>query len=373
MGQEMPVAGQYHLGTQVDSGGWSRIWQARDSRGREVALKEIRPPDTIPASERAVVLDRAGRAARSAARLLNQHILPIYDVIEAEETLWIVMPLVRGHSLDRRLREHGPLPVRTVRVIAAALLDALAAADASGIRHGDLKPRHVLLTDDGGVLLTDFGSTLGPDGTTLTSTGAIFGTLEYLAPEQLDGQAVTLASDLFSLGATLYEAVKGSSPFRRDTLAATLAAVSSASFSPPGHAGGIGPLITRLLSKDPNERPSLAEARSLLDDALSHEYKPDVRLGPLPAPSLADAPTLVPEDFDLWERQAGGPDFPTRPRRSSRWRAVADGIGSVFDITGTATRAPRPRRDTAWERLEQLLAEKYGQLPDNPANGREAR
>ncbi|MGA5069327.1 protein kinase domain-containing protein [Streptomyces exfoliatus] len=132
-----------------------------------------------------------------------------------------------------------------------------------GIVHQDVKPANVMLARDGQVLLTDFGISVHHTDTALTSTGGIIGSAEYVAPERLNG-VDEATGDLFSLGATLYQAVEGVSPFRRDTPTATLAAVALAQVPPPERAGALTPLITRLLAKEPGDRPTVTAALDML-------------------------------------------------------------------------------------------------------------
>lgn len=175
------------------------------------------------------------------------------------------MRLVDGSSLEKRLSTEGRLPAPLVTKTAIALLKALQAAHAAGIVHRDLKPANVMLTDDGETLLTDFGIAVHETDTRLTTTGGIIGSVEYMAPERLNGLQDQAAGDLFSLGVTLYEAVEGTSPFRRETPAATLAAVISQSPPPMRHADpDLASLIDALLSKNPEDRPSVNNALAAL-------------------------------------------------------------------------------------------------------------
>ncbi|MFI7641016.1 protein kinase [Nonomuraea sp. NPDC049400] len=150
--------------------------------------------------------------------------------------------------------------------LAAGLLAALGAAHQAGIVHRDIKPANVMLSTDGRVLLTDFGIAVHTTDTTLTTTGMLIGSPEYMAPERLRGTDGLPASDLFSLGATLYQAVEGVSPFRRDTQPAALTAVLLEEPPPPRRAGRLAPLITRLLDKDPHNRPTVEQAPTMLGE-----------------------------------------------------------------------------------------------------------
>ncbi|MGW5161979.1 serine/threonine-protein kinase [Nonomuraea wenchangensis] len=261
------VGGRYRLVTLLGSGGFGRVWRAYDEvLGVEVAIKELQLLPGMSQAEQDKRLERAAREARNAVRLrTHENILAIYDVV-SDGLPWIVMELIDGSSLAEHLDEHGPLPVEQAAQVAGALLAALGAAHRAGIVHRDVKPANVMLSADGRVLLTDFGIALHTTDTTLTTTGMLIGSPEYMAPERLRGTDGLPAGDLFSLGATLYQAVEGVSPFRRDTQPAALTAVLLEEPPPPRRAGRLAPLITRLLDKDPNSRPSVEEALAMLDE-----------------------------------------------------------------------------------------------------------
>ncbi|MEV0661354.1 serine/threonine-protein kinase [Actinomadura luteofluorescens] len=262
------VGGRYRLIETLGRGGFGLVWKAHDTAlGLDVAVKEMRPP----AAELTERVARASREARNAARLRDHpNIVSVHDVVVEDGLPWIVMQLVDGDSLHDRIARSGPLPVAGAARVAAGLLDALDTAHRVGVVHRDVKPANVLLTGGGDAVLTDFGIAVHHADTTLTATGAFIGSLEYMAPERIDGNDDP-ASDLFSLGATLYHAVEGVSPFRRDTTSATLKAVISDPPAPPRRAGKLTGLITRLLAKDPAERPTISEARVLLARATSPE------------------------------------------------------------------------------------------------------
>ncbi|GAA4629368.1 hypothetical protein GCM10023196_049830 [Actinoallomurus vinaceus] len=261
------LGGRYRLVREIGAGGFGRVWQACDEELRvDVAVKEVWLPPATSAAEHGERLARAKREARNAAKLRGHpNIVAVHDALTVDDAPWIVMDLVRGHSLEQRIAKRGRLPADDTAGIAAALLGALAAAHDAGITHRDVKPANILLADDGRVLLTDFGIAEHHADTGLTASGTIVGSVEYIAPERLDGKAAGPASDLFSLGATLYHAVEGASAFRRDTPTATITAVLLRNPPPPAHAGPLTTLITRLLDKDPHARPDIAEARRLLD------------------------------------------------------------------------------------------------------------
>ncbi|MEU4512351.1 serine/threonine-protein kinase [Nonomuraea wenchangensis] len=259
------VGRRYRLAAELGSGGFGRVWRARDETlGVDVAVKELRLPPGTPETERAERLARATREARNAARLRRHDgIVAIHDVVIDDGLPWIVMELVDGCSLSEHLQQYGPLSVDRVAAVAVALLTAIGAAHREGVVHRDVKPANVMLAENGKVLLTDFGTAIHHADSALTASGMFIGSAEYMAPERLRGGDDLPAGDLFSLGVTLYQAVEGVSPFRRDTQEATLAAVLLDEAPVPRRAGPLTPLITRLLDKDPGGRPTVAEALAM--------------------------------------------------------------------------------------------------------------
>ncbi|MFB9905972.1 serine/threonine-protein kinase [Allokutzneria oryzae] len=262
------VDGRYRLVRRVGAGGFGRVWEARDEMLHiDVAVKELWLPPALSDTEQAERLARATREARNAARLRDHpNIVAVHDVVIEHDVPWIVMGLVAGKSLEEHLKP-GPLPAEQVTRIAADLLNALEAAHDAGVVHRDVKPANVLLADNGDALLADFGIAVHHTDTALTATGMLIGSVEYMAPERLNGADGGAEGDLYSLGVTLFQAVEGVSPFRRETPTATLTAVLLDEAPPLTSTGSLATLITRLLDKNPGNRPPLAEARALLHAA----------------------------------------------------------------------------------------------------------
>jgi len=205
------------------------------------------------------------REARITARLHHRNAVPVFDVVEHEGQPCLVMQFVPSVPLSRRLRERGPLGVPETAAVGAQVASALAAAHQLGIVHRDVKPGNVLLADDGTAMISDFGISHALGDATLTSTGLVHGTLAYLAPEVARGASSSSASDVFSLGATLYAALEGGPPFGTDSNAiALLHRVASGEFAVPEHAGPLEPVLMEMLRADPGSRPTMADVSARL-------------------------------------------------------------------------------------------------------------
>ncbi|WP_240669683.1 serine/threonine-protein kinase [Actinoplanes solisilvae] len=261
----MLVAGRYRLGEPVGSGGMGRVWLARDEMlDRDVAVKEFVPPDWMTDEERARLRDRTLREARSAGRLNHPHVVRIYDVVHADGLPWIVMEYVPSRSLHQVIQQDGPFSPATAARIGVALLDALRAAHTAGVLHRDVKPHNVLIGHDGRVVLTDFGLATFVDDGAVTGPGLVVGSPQFVSPERARDGTSTPESDLWSLGATLYAAVEGRSPYARENAMATLMALATEEPDPPSRAGMLGPVLTGLLRRHPAERLTAFEVERRL-------------------------------------------------------------------------------------------------------------
>lgn len=257
------LSGRYLLLDRLGSGGMGTVWRATDQLlSRTVAIKEIHLRATGKKFAKQVA--RVRREAHAIARTSHPNVVNVYDLVNQDERLWLVMELVDGPSLKEHVDATGPLSPSAVAGIGLQLLAALEAVHAAGVLHRDIKPGNVLLRRDGRVVLCDFGIAALTGADPLTATGALVGSIGYIAPERLSDRPVGPPSDLFSLGVTLCVLLSGRSPFARPDAAGMLNAVARENPEIPAAAGPLRPLLTALLRKNPADRPSAAEAREML-------------------------------------------------------------------------------------------------------------
>ncbi len=294
--------GRYQVREYLGEGGRKRVYRAFDTRlDRDVAIAVVKADAGAPLDEAS--LARVRREARAMGRLGDHpHIVTVYDIGEDSGQLYIVSQYMAGGDVDRLLRaaEHHRLPLAQALQIAMQVCDALAHAHAQGIVHRDLKPGNVWLTQDGTVELGDFGLAVSLETSRLTAEGMMLGTVAYMPPEQALGRSPDARSDLYALGAMLYEMVTGRPPFLGDDAVAVISQhINVPPVAPSWHNPAVPPgleaLILRLLAKAPEDRPQSASA---VREALAAIAAAAAAFGPSP---LAIAPEVNPLD-----RLAGG-------------------------------------------------------------------
>ncbi|OAH12656.1 serine/threonine-protein kinase [Streptomyces jeddahensis] len=259
------VAGRYRLAEQIGRGGMGTVWRAQDELlGRQVALKRLHVQPHLADDELTTLYERTRREARSAARITHPNVVVVHDVVEDDGLPCIVMEYVPSTTLGTLLKGGRTIPPTEAARIGRGMIAALRAAHAAGVLHRDVKPGNVLLGADGRIVLTDFGIAMATGTSTLTKPGEVIGSIDYIAPERIRGRTPGPASDLWALGATLYQAVEGRPPFRKDTAVETAYAIAVDPPAPMQQAGPLEPLIEALLAKDPDERPSADEVERVL-------------------------------------------------------------------------------------------------------------
>jgi tRNA A-37 threonylcarbamoyl transferase component Bud32 len=266
---ERLLAGRYRLGDVLGRGGMGTVWRAEDETlGRTVAVKELRFPSAIDEDEKRRLITRTLREAKAIARIRNNGAVTVFDVVDEDNRPWIVMELIEGKSLAEAIREDGLLTPKRAAEVGLAILDVLRSAHREGILHRDVKPSNVLISDDGRVVLTDFGIAQVEGDPSITSTGMLVGAPSYISPERARGHKPGPAADLWSLGGLLYASVEGVPPYDKGSAIATLTAVMTEPVEQPKNAGPLENVIYGLLAKDPVQRLDDAGARAMLNEVL---------------------------------------------------------------------------------------------------------
>ncbi|MFI2632238.1 serine/threonine-protein kinase [Streptomyces collinus] len=340
------LAGRYRVTAALGRGGMGVVWKAVDEvLGREVAVKELRTYTDAAGPELADLQVRMRREARAAARVRHPGVISVHDIAQVDGRPIIVMELVDGPSLDDVLRERGTLDPGEAAGIGAKVMDALAAAHRAGVLHRDVKPGNILLDRSGRVVLTDFGiATMEDPGdgsaTHLTRSGELVGSLDYLAPERAQGADPGPASDIWALGATLYAAVEGSSPFRRTSTFSTLTAIVTEPLPEPRLAGSLAPVLQRLMDKRPESRPEADQARELLQtvaDTGGTDTPTSSLRSPAAPPPRAETERRVPSvppGFGPSQPSGAGPHEGTNTDSGTAAASGAAGVAGGAGVAG---------------------------------------
>ncbi|MBF6212453.1 protein kinase [Nocardia puris] len=287
VGPDYLVAGRYRLQSKIGGGGMGAVWLAHDRLlDRDVAIKQVLSTAGLPEAEATEIRNRILHEGRVAAKLSHEHAIAVYDVVLEAGEPWLVMEHLPSRSVARALSLADTLPVIEVAQIGAQVADALAAAHAAGIVHRDIKPGNILVADRGPAVgmakLSDFGISRGAGESSDEPDGIITGTPAYLPPEVARGAQPTEASDVFSLGATLYTAIEGQPPFGMEEDSDILVQrAAMAQIIPPERSGALTNALLHMMEPAPQRRPTMAEAR---DEILTAAF------GPGTAPYILGAP-----------------------------------------------------------------------------------
>ncbi|MBW0124717.1 serine/threonine-protein kinase, partial [Pseudonocardia oceani] len=336
------IGDRYRLEERIGAGAMGAVWRGTDELlNRPVALKELlaaasRGNGAEGAEEARQRLMREGRIG---ARLQHAHVISMFDVVIHEDRPWLVMEYLPSQSLAQVLASKGPMEPRAAADMGRQVADGLAAAHLAGVVHRDVKPGNVLIGEDGRVKLTDFGVSRAVDDVQLTRTGLIAGTPAFLAPEIARGREPAAPSDVFALGATLYAAVEGIPPFGLDENAyALLHKVATGEVDPPEQAGPLMPVLMRLLAKEPEDRPTAAQARDQLALVATGKDEYTATTVVAPRPTVRTAAVLPPRGAEpnpgtvVGAASAAPASAPARPRR--RRTAVLAGVLAALLVAG---------------------------------------
>ncbi|MEY4491749.1 MAG: hypothetical protein RL085_160 [Actinomycetota bacterium] len=286
--------GRYKLISRIAIGGMGEVWQAHDQVIlRDVAIKILKPEYLGDPG----FLERFRTEARHAAKVNHDGIANVYDYGEDSGSAFLVMELVPGDSLAKILERDKSLPTDKVLDIVAQTARALFAAHEEGMVHRDIKPGNLLITPDGHVKITDFGIARVADQVSLTATGQVMGTVQYLAPEQATGKQASPSTDIYSLGIVAYEALAGKRPFTGESQMAI--AMAQINETPPPLPSNIDQRVQNLilgcLAKKPNQRPESAMVLAQRAESLM-SYSPTraVNTKVIAQANLTDKTTLIP-------------------------------------------------------------------------------
>ncbi|WP_067561902.1 serine/threonine-protein kinase [Nocardia acidivorans] len=328
VGPDYLVAGRYRLQSKLGGGGMGAVWLATDRLlHRDVAIKQVLTTAGLSEDEAREVRQRIMHEGRVAAKLSHEHAIAVYDVVLEAGEPWLVMEYLPSRSVAKALSLANALPPIEVAQIGAQVADALATAHAAGIVHRDIKPGNILVADRGDevgmVKLSDFGISSGAGDATDDPGDVITGTPAYLPPEVARGTQPSAASDVFSLGATLYTAIEGQPPygFHEDS-DVIVERAAMAQIIPPQRSGPLTSVLLHMMEPAPQRRPTMAEARNEILTAA---------FGPGTAPYILGAPVRTDDGtIPAWaaRNSAAGLRSPNssplpRPQRNNAATATA--------------------------------------------------
>ena len=333
------IADRYRLMARLGNGAMGVVWQAYDEvLHRIVAIKQLVVPSELNDADGDDVTSLMIREARLTARLQHPHVIAVHDVVLHHGYPCLIMEYLPSRSLATVLSAHGVLVHEAVASIGTQISSALVAAHEAGIVHRDIKPGNVLLADDGTAKITDFGVSHAIGDLTVTDPGILVGTPAYLAPEVAQGHRAGFASDVFSLGATLYTALEGTPPFgSNDNAVASLDRAASGEIIPPRRCGPLTPLLLHLLERRPQDRPTMRQAQAvlaMLDDGLAQSHG-DLFACTLPISELDPPVQPLPSVPPSWVAPVAPEHTPSTARSvpvdapAGQPHAEHDGLGSL--------------------------------------------
>ncbi|MCX2962502.1 serine/threonine-protein kinase [Gordonia aquimaris] len=353
-GPQYLVAGRYRLRSRIGGGGMGTVWLARDQLfDRDVAVKQVVSTEGLSEETAENIRQRAMREGRIAAKLVHRNAIAMHDVALDSGEPWLVMEYLPSRSVAQILHTTKTLDVRQAAQIGAQVADAMATAHTAGIIHRDIKPGNLLVTTTGRtaglVKITDFGISRLKDEVSLHGSGVITGTPAYFAPEVARGAEPTEASDVYSLGATVYTLVEGQPPFGvDDDSLALLHKVARARINPMTRAGAVEPVLLRLLEPSPSRRPTMAQARDLLAEVAAGERGSvrHVLTSPITTPdgglpTWAQRSPRPPRTHPTGTHLPVGGPLPARPPAASPH--ADDRVSAVSTATESGTHQPSDR------------------------------
>ncbi|MEU2505754.1 serine/threonine-protein kinase [Streptomyces sp. NPDC007863] len=332
------IVGAFRLHRRLGAGGMGVVYLGSDRRGQRVALKVIRPD----LAEDQEFRSRFAREVSAARRIRGGCTARLVAADLDADRPWFATQYVPGPSLHDRVAEEGPLRAADVASIGAALSEGLVAVHEAGVVHRDLKPSNILLSPKGPRII-DFGIAWATGASTLTHVGTAVGSPGFLAPEQVRGAAVTPATDVFSLGATLAYASMGDSPFGHGSSEVMLYRVVHEEAQLQGVPDALAPLIRACLAKDPEDRPSTLQLSMRLKEIAAREAQglPSART-PAPRERMEERGTLRPTER-YTERDAPGRE---PERAAARGRGAAPSSRPSAPPRTGGSRNPQSRPGT---------------------------
>ena len=361
------LLGRYSMQERVASGGMGAVWRARDEKlARDVAVKIL--AENLAHDERFV--ERFRREARSVAGMTHPNIATVFDFGEDKGRYFIVMELVEGKDLARILREEGPLSSeRTIR-IGTQICAALTQAHGAGVVHRDIKPGNVIVAPDDTAKVTDFGIARATGDSTLTGTGSVLGTAQYISPEQAAGSKIGPASDIYSLGIVLYEMLTGTVPFTGDSaIGVAMRHMNEDVPAPSALSERVSPelddIVARATARSPEERwPDAASMRAALVGAGE-----GIPTGPVTTGMAAGIPITTEERVSAGTTAMMTPD-PTGAGSALRWGLAALGALAAIALVLLLVRAfdspdPVAQRRERVNRIESPSSKPSGYLIEN--------